>query len=97
MPYIKQEQRDKIVKKSLEPETFKPIVRIDSGQIETAGDLNYTFTVLAQDYLRRKGLNYQHINDIVGALEGCKLELYRRVASNYEDEKIEINGDVFEI
>ncbi len=97
MPYIKQEQRDKIVKKVLKPESFEPAISIDSSQIETAGDLNFTFTVLSQDYLRRNGLNYQHINDIVGALEGCKLELYRRVAANYEDEKIILNGDVKDI
>jgi hypothetical protein len=97
MPYIKQEQRDKIVKKVLSPDSFDPSIGINSNDIETAGDLNYTFTVLAHDYLRRKGLNYQHINDIIGALEGCKLEIYRRVASDYEDEKINLNGDVKEI
>jgi hypothetical protein len=41
------------------------------------------------------GLSYQTINDIVGALEGAKLEFYRRVAVPYEDKKIIENGDVF--
>lgn len=33
--------------------------------------------------------------DILGALEGAKLELYRRKISPYEDIKIEENGDVY--
>jgi len=40
-------------------------------------------------------LRYQNINDLLGALEGAKLELYRRVAAPYEDEKVESNGDVY--
>jgi len=60
----------------------------------SAGELNYVFTVIIQNYLKDKGLNYQHINDCIGALEGCKLELYRRIAAPYEDKKIEENGDV---
>lgn len=60
-----------------------------------AGELNYTFTLIALKYLETQGKNYQHINDIIGALEGCKLELYRRVAAPYEDTKIQENGDVY--
>jgi hypothetical protein len=56
--------------------------------------MNYLFTVIAHRYLLEHGKNYQHINDIVGALEGCKLELYRKVAADYENEKIIENGDV---
>jgi hypothetical protein len=33
-------------------------------------------------------------NDAIGALEGAKLELYRRYVSAYEDDKIKENGDV---
>ena len=62
---------------------------------ETAGQLNYLITVLLSDYFKRRGGNYQSINDIVGALEGAKLEFYRRVAAPYEDKKIVENGDVY--
>jgi hypothetical protein len=60
----------------------------------TAGELNYAITDLIQFYwtLHR---NYQGINDIVGALEGAKLEFYRRVVAPYEDIKIKENGDVY--
>lgn len=60
-----------------------------------AGELNFAFTALIVDYLNRKGLSYQHLNDCIGALEGCKLELYRRLAAPYEDEKAMTNGDVY--
>ena len=78
MPYIKEENRVK----------FKENIDGIFGKCKSAGDLNYVFTKIAHGYLKDKGLCYQNINDIVGALEGAKLELYRRVASFYEDEKI---------
>ena len=59
------------------------------------GELNYVLTSHLIDYIGAKGLSYQTINDIVGALEGCKLEFYRRVAVPYEDDKRDQNGDVY--
>lgn len=80
MPYIRKEDR--------------PRASSDMGQI-TAGELNFMFTLIANDYISTKGMSYQTINDIIGALEGAKLELYRRVVSPYEDSKIKENGDVY--
>ena len=50
---------------------------------------------MAIDYIKRLGLNYQNINDIVGALDGAKAEFQRRVVVDYEKAKIEENGDVY--
>ena len=61
-----------------------------------AGELNYLFTMLALRYLHDRGERYQHYNDIIGALEGCKLELYRRRIAEYEDSKIKSNGDAYD-
>lgn len=80
MPYIKQELRKAI-------DDY-------SAPAADAGQLNYVFTTLANQYWRENGNNYQAFNDIIGALEGCKLELYRRRVAPYEDKKIEENGDV---
>lgn len=80
MPYITQDARDQI-------SNGKPA--------ENAGELNYSLTKLALDYLDLNGLNYQTINDIIGALEGAKLEFNRRVTAPYENGKIESNGDIF--
>lgn len=62
---------------------------------QNSGELNYRLTEICKDYLDNKGLNYNTINDIVGALECCKHEFIRRVVNPYEDEKIEENGDVY--
>lgn len=62
---------------------------------KNAGELNYLFTVAAQNYIREKGESYQTYNDILGALEGCKLEFYRRLVAPYEDGKKVVNGDVY--
>lgn len=61
---------------------------------KTAGELNYIFTAHIIEYLITKGINYQTYNDAIGALEACKLELYRRATGIYEDGKIKLNGDV---
>lgn len=61
----------------------------------TAGELNYQITTLLQAYVDEHGLRYSTINDCLGALEGAKLEFYRRVAAPYEDDKITENGDVY--
>lgn len=61
----------------------------------TPGELNFKLTEIVIDYAARHNLSYQTINDIVGALEGAKLEFYRRVAAPYENQKIYDNGDVY--
>jgi hypothetical protein len=61
----------------------------------TPGELNYVITRLCIQYMDAKGKNYQTVNDIVGALEGAKMEFYRRAAAPYEDLKIKENGDVY--
>lgn len=61
----------------------------------TAGELNFAITRLLLGYLDRKGLNYQTLNDCLGAMEGCKLEFYRRIAVKYEDNARERNGEVY--
>jgi hypothetical protein len=37
------------------------------------------------------------VNEAIGVLECAKLELYRRVAAPYEDEKIAESGDVYTV
>ena len=69
----------------------------DTKEAISAGELNYLFTGIATDYLERMGKTYQTINDVMGALEGCKLEFYRRIVAPYEDTKIIENGDVYPV
>lgn len=60
-----------------------------------AGELNYELTMLCLEYLAQNGKCYATMNDIVGALDSCKMEFYRRVVEPYEDVKIKENGDVY--
>lgn len=79
MPYIKPEDRT----------LYK--VRTFKGP----GELNYAFTELCVRYLGERGESYQTYNDIIGALEGAKLEMYRRRVGAYEDAAKDKNGDVY--
>jgi len=63
---------------------------------QSSGELNYLFTCVLQKYLDEHKISYRTINDVIGALEGAKLEFYRRVAIPYEQEKIKENGDVYD-
>lgn len=67
----------------------------DERKVSTPGELNYVLTGVISEYLVDNGESYQSYNDIIGALEGAKLELYRRKIVPYEDKKIEENGDVY--
>ena len=88
MPYIKPGRRKEL--RSYDFGTFLA---------ENAGELNYQITTLIINYwlyCTQKTKNYQRINDIIGALEGAKLEFYRRIVANYENQKIIENGDVYD-
>ena len=62
----------------------------------TYGDFNYFVTNTIKNFIEVKGESYELYNSLIGMLECCKLELYRRKVALYEDQKIEQNGDVYE-
>ena len=88
MPYILGADRAK-----LQPVTDAITTAIDAST--TAGDLNYLVSRLAKAYIDAKGLRYEHLNAVVGALDSAKAEFQRRVVAPYEDRKIAENGDVY--
>ena len=81
MPYIDPQNREILLAQTREP--------------VNAGELNFLFTDLINRYLQNNGILYQSFNDVLGALEGAKLELYRRLIGPYENQKIEANGDAY--
>lgn len=86
MPYISQSQRESNAtagRNGQQPYMANP------------GELNYELTLKIKVYLEDHGLSYHTLNDIIGALEGAKMEFYRRVVAPYEDTKIKMNGDVY--
>lgn len=81
MPYIEQSRRF--------------IWASPPARAESTGELNYIFTQIINQYRLWHGDSYSTFNDILGALEGAKLEFYRRVVVPYEEKKREENGDVY--
>jgi len=84
MPYIPQDAR----------KIFDKHIREIARNLQTPGELNYVISKIINLLLVHKGVNYNQLNEIVGAMECAKLELYRRIAVPYEDEKIKSNGDI---
>ena len=85
MPYIPKEER-----KELDELSSALITQLRNGNFR--GRLNYFISSVAQGLITANGVSYSFVNDFIGVLECAKLELYRRVASPYEDIKIEENG-----
>jgi hypothetical protein len=82
MPYITQKDRENT-------EDFPELTPLNPGE------LNFLLTKVCLEYLSTKLEHYGAYNDVVGALECCKLEFYRRKIEQYEDRKIKENGDVY--
>ena len=85
MPYIAKSQKEK-VEKGLAPIQF--------AEMPDAGCLNFAVHQLISQYILQNKEGYQTYNDIVGVLDCAKMEIYRRLVSDYEDRKIVQNGDV---
>lgn len=80
----------------IHPDTRVDLFTVDDGPCpKHAGELNYILTEILVEYINRKGLRYSTLNEVIGVLECCKLELYRRIISPYEDRKITENGDCY--
>ena len=91
MPYITQEQRDK-----LDPliDALSEMLKDHDIGPEVKGEYNYVITRLIHGYIKSNGMRYHHLNDMVGVIECVKLELYRKKITPYEETKILENGDV---
>lgn len=83
MPYIPQ------IRRKLFDEQIKQL----SHRCPSVGEVNYIITCLL---IGQKPKNYAEFNALIGILECCKLELYRRMVATHEDEAIKRNGDVYE-
>lgn len=83
----------------IDPKIRPLIDKIFSGFVPlkedfVVGALTYAITKLILMYWKLNP-NYTGIAAITGALDNTKMEFYRRVAAPYEDQKILINGDVY--
>ena len=81
MPYITSENKTKLAHR-------------DNQHAETVGELTYLLYKLCLQYIKDKGVGYQIYAEVLGALSATSRELYRKEVAVYEDEKIQMNGDV---
>ena len=88
MPYIIPSRR---------ADFFKLESMLTQTRIDNAGELNYLLTQCFLRYIAEHGLRYQSINDCLGAAQGACLEMYRRIATPYEQGKCDEQGDVYNV
>jgi hypothetical protein len=98
MPYIDQEER-----KELDNDIEQLISSIINTKVSLnnphdfkshLGRINYCFSRILCGVMGN--INYSNIAMATGVIENVKQEFYRRLASKYEDAKIEQNGDIIE-
>jgi len=96
MPYIRCARRWKF---QTEIDELKEVLKQESNSTNIDGDLNFIITslfeVAPEVCGEREGhWRYRIINRLVGVLECCKLEFYRRIGALKEDDAINRNGDL---
>lgn len=96
MPYIDEAERfeldeciDNLTKCIVDTKTTLKNPRDFSNFL---GRINYCFSRVIMGVM--KEVSYKNIAMATGVLENIKQELYRRVASKYEDQKILASGDI---
>ena len=86
MPYISQSRRDEIdAELRAQGSLWTP---------GNAGDLNYLVSFATANFITKNGLPADDIIEMIGALECCKMELYRVLSGSHEDTRIAENGRV---
>jgi regulator of sigma D len=95
MPYIPQDKR-----KELNNYMQKILDYIQKSENDIQiGEMNYIISNLINTYIEKtknnNTFNYNVCNNLIGLLECSKLELYRMVISEYEDQKIKQNGNLY--
>jgi len=90
MPYIESNQRH-LYEKHIHGIVEQLAARDEQ---DVPGHLNYVIFTIVYRFLRRKGVRYHRLNYLLGAIQCCWAEIYRRLAGPYEDKAIAKNGDV---
>jgi len=82
MPYIKRDRREE-----LEGLYFN----MKNVGLKADGDINYLLYKYCKEVIKPSYNNYKNF---CGELRQCATEIERRILAEYEDEKIQENGDV---
>lgn len=71
----------------------------DGSTPQNPGELNFKITSIILEYLYELNPSepncYAEYNEVLGVLECCKLEIYRKLIAKYEDRKCLENGEIF--
>ena len=98
MPYIDKEERtelDNAIENLISAiKNNKTSLNNPNDFSHYLGRINYCFSRVITSLMG--STSYKKIAMITGVLENIKQEFYRRIASSYEDQKIEQNGDIKE-
>ena len=93
MPYIDQNWRMKVdFEIDRLAEKIKLLVEENGDETSYLGILNYTITSIILTTIPKK--KYWLIAGVTGVLQNIITEFYRKYVADYEDEKIEANGDL---
>lgn len=82
MPYVTQDKR---------PALDEIVLKMWLNDIKADGDLNYILFAYCKRYIKP---GYGNIKNYCAELNECAEEIRRRLLADYENKKIEINGDV---
>lgn len=92
MPYIKEEFRKEL--RPLIDALGEKVNEIHKKYPEQTRDGLMNFSLSELIAMVYPNARYTDMNEVVGMLECCKLEYYRKKASPYEDKKEEENGSI---
>jgi len=93
MPYIKQEERQ-IYESTINSIVEQLLVVAETDENNIYGQFNYIISSIIKRYIGKKGKRYFRLQHFVGTLDCVKEEFRRRAINNYEDEMIELHGDI---
>ncbi len=93
MPYIDQRSRQKFEKPLAD--LFAAIDADGVHPYDMAGVLNYLLTRILFEQADQHAPSYAMYNMLIGVLECCKQEFYRRMVVPHENRKRDQNGEVF--
>lgn len=94
MPYIEQQQRTRLdIFIAALADEVKRLGSTKDDKTDFSGILNYCITTLILRVIPER--RYWAIALVTGVIQNVQQEFYRRYAAEYEDEKINSNGDVY--
>lgn len=96
MPYITSDRRNQFEIPIDEIVTLLgwDVIKEEFDETKVAGDLNYIIYSIIKRYIEKLGPKYNRYNMLLGVLDCCSKEIYRKLVAPYEEKCIEKNGDI---